>query len=285
MIAASYNTSVSQLGVDSHHHDGTSSDSCLSIYRRRKHHDDDRNGTNMGPTNPSTRRPCRRRARSSSSYCFNLTAATSSSSSSPYSFCMLSTFLLMGLVLSLSPSSVVSAEYCNICPNAPGSVRSLTPIRDGSNLPNPTGIVQNYLTQGTTCTDLQVSVGDVLSSIAGGGNDLEAAHCAKTQFLACVSGCCHNDQGQGQGLSEPLGSGVCYTQNVHDPNPACDLCGGPTKRQFHFVPEPNIEKLTDTKYVGTHNCQGLYRAAAEGIFSSNFCPMIQQESGEDCCNL
>mmetsp|Transcript_39588 Transcript_39588/g.95635 ORF Transcript_39588/g.95635 Transcript_39588/m.95635 type:complete len:200 (-) Transcript_39588:142-741(-) len=197
---------------------------------------------------------------------------------------MISTLLLV-LTLSFS-SSVVSAEYCNICPDAPGSVRSLTPIRDGSNLPNPTGLVQNYLTQGTTCTDLQVSVGDVLSSIADGGNDLEASHCSKTQFLACVSGCCHaSSNAQVQGLTQPLGSGVCYKQKVHDPNPACDLCGGPTVRQFDFVPEPNIEKLTDTKYVGTHNCRGLYLAAAEGIFTSNFCPVIQQESGEDCCNL
>lgn len=69
-----------------------------------------------------------------------------------------------------------------------------------------------------------------------------------------------------------------------DPNPSCDICGA-SGLDFDFIPEPNRKKLTDTGLFGRQNCDGLYLAAAEGIFSSTYCPIIQQKSGPECCNL
>jgi hypothetical protein len=72
------------------------------------------------------------------------------------------------------------------------------------------------------------------------------------------------------------------TDKYIDPNPVCNLCEG---RDFNFVPEPNVNKLSNTGCCGSMNCQILYKGAAEGVLSPNLCSTIQTNSGDDCCNL
>jgi hypothetical protein len=190
------------------------------------------------------------------SFCFFSSCMTSSSSSQ----------YILGVVSAI--------EYCNICPNSPSN--TAVPIDSTAHLPNPNLNVANFGSGGSTCAYVQQTVAYVP---AVGGTTADSEWCKRNQFLACVAGCCHPPG------STNLGDGSCYGDKVYDPNPACNLCGGSVQRQFDYVPGPNFQKVTDTRYVGTHNCEGLYHAASEGIFSANFCPVIQSESGKDCCDL
>jgi hypothetical protein len=169
------------------------------------------------------------------------------------------------LLLATSVPATVRAQYCEICPDA-----TKNGVRGASDfyVPYPTRTVPNYSDGTKTCSFLQTTVEDVLRT---GGSDGESRHCINTQWLACEAGCCG-----------PAGAEYCFGGNIKDPNPACDICAGQT---FSFVPAVNAEKTAKTKNFGTQNCEGLYNAAAEGIFTANWCPIIQSEAGPQCCNL
>lgn len=68
----------------------------------------------------------------------------------------------------------------------------------------------------------------------------------------------------------------------------CCRCGFPffrCCRRWFIRFEPNREKLTDTGCCGKQNCDGLYFAATNGVLSSTLCPIVQKNSGPECCNL
>lgn len=180
----------------------------------------------------------------------------------PLSNRSLSNALLALLFFLSSQRGQSMPEYsCNICRDPPSGERAL--INGEKTFTQSNGVT-------TSCNELQEWVQDVDPTPTGAPG--EAFLCATTQFIAELNCEC-------SGPDIPS-----MNDSYIDPNPACDLCGLPGL-DFNFVPFPNQGKLTDTVVVGRQNCEGLYLAAAEGIFTSNVCRQVQQNSGPDCCNL
>jgi hypothetical protein len=173
----------------------------------------------------------------------------------------ISNICLFSLILQGSYSAPV-IDYdvaCNVCRDPSVGSRRLVSV-DKVFTQEANGVTMS-------CGELQASVQDVSPD----GTAEEARLCATAQYLAWYYEC----ECFGPDIPPP-------TDNYIDPNPACDLCAG---RDFNFVPEPNLDKLTDTGCCGRQNCDILYQGAAEGVLTAELCSTIQKESGEDCCNL
>jgi len=127
-----------------------------------------------------------------------------------------------------------------------------------------------------TCKYLQETVQDVDEY----GWESERIMCRSAQLQAEQQGC----RCGGEALA-PLQS-----QYV-DLNPACNMCArvvatiqdSTQNVQLSPIPFENKEKLVHTGIIGTHNCQGLFEALADGILSSTLCPQIQTVAGPVCC--
>ncbi|KAG7372226.1 hypothetical protein IV203_018369 [Nitzschia inconspicua] len=178
--------------------------------------------------------------------------------------CLPSLFLVSTLLL-FTPISLVNArpidhdQSCNICRDSLAGERKVV-NSSKSFIQGSSGIT-------TTCGELQASVRD-LNPISGAPG--EARLCVIAQYLAWLHCDC-----SGPDIPPP-------TDNYVDPNPACNLCAG---RDFNFIPEPNLNKLSNTGCCGNMNCQILYQGAAEGVLKPHLCTIVQQNSGSDCCNL
>jgi hypothetical protein len=155
----------------------------------------------------------------------------------------------------------VSAQFCNSCRDSPPN----TPART---LADPT---QSFTMNGDqwTCGYLQETVQDVRTQ---GGASGEARWCFLAQmwceqFCTCI------------GPDIPP-----TTDNIKDPNPACDLCPS-GEYQFNYVPAVNADVTANTGVAGNMNCEGLYYAMAEGVLTTNLCPTVRANAGPICCNL
>jgi hypothetical protein len=183
------------------------------------------------------------------------------STMSPSIIHSISTFLFLSFVVGCYSAPLIDYEIsCNICRDPPSGSRDLISL-DKVFIQEANGVTM-------TCGELQESVQDVQES---GGAAGEARLCATAQYLAWYYEC----ECSGPEIPPP-------TDNYIDPNPACNLCAG---RDFNFVPEPNLDKLTNTGCCGRQNCDILYFGAAEGVLTPDLCSIIQQASGADCCNL
>ena len=164
-------------------------------------------------------------------------------------------------VLHCRGAPIVDEYSCNVCRDPPQGDRYL--INPGKSFTQSNG-------RDTTCGELQEWVQDVEPV---GGSPGEAELCGLTQYLAWFHKC------------DCFGPDIPSPQdNVNDPNASCDICGA-SDLDFNYIPEPNREKLTDTGCCGKQNCDGLYFAAANGVLSSTLCPIVQKNSGPECCNL
>ncbi|KAL3920354.1 MAG: hypothetical protein SGILL_003305, partial [Bacillariaceae sp.] len=155
----------------------------------------------------------------------------------------------------------VTAQFCNVCRPSP-------PNQPARYLSNPG---ESFIMNGDswTCGYLQETVSDVR---AQGGAPGEARWCALAQLWAEQHCSC-------AGPAIPPTS-----DNIKDPNPACDLC--PNGRfQFDFVPAVNADKTANTGVAGNMNCEGLYHAMSEGVLTNNLCPTVRANAGPICCNL
>lgn len=120
-----------------------------------------------------------------------------------------------------------------------------------------------------TCHYLQETVQDVEMN----GWESERIMCRQAQLQAEDHGCLCG------GVPLPP-----FSSQVNDINPACDMCAGSSSSTYSYgIPFVNTNKLVNTGIVGTHNCQGLFDALADGILSSNLCPQIQAIAGQECC--
>jgi hypothetical protein len=164
-------------------------------------------------------------------------------------------------VLHCRGAPIVDEYSCNVCRDPPQEERYLI---------NPDKKFTQSNGRDTTCGELQEWVQDVQPI---GGSPGEAELCGLTQYLAWF----HKCDCVGPDIPSP-------EDNVNDPNASCDICGA-SDLDFNHIPEPNREKLTDTICCGKQNCDGLYLAAAQGVLSSTLCPIVQKNSGPECCNL
>jgi hypothetical protein len=165
------------------------------------------------------------------------------------------------VMTSLLVQGVSAQVLCNICRESP-------PNQPARTLANPS---QSFTMNGDqwTCGYLQETVQDVL---AVGGAAGEARACALAQLWA-------EQKCQCNGPSIPP-----TTDNIKDPNPACDLCPS-GQFQFNYVPAVNADVTASTGVAGNMNCEGLYQAMSEGVLTSNICPTVRANAGPICCNL
>jgi hypothetical protein len=154
-----------------------------------------------------------------------------------------------------------SAQYlCNVCRDSPAG-QAVRTLADPS---------QSFVMNGDTwtCGYLQDTVQDVNPYSGAAG---EARWCGLAQLWAENNCAC-------------IGPDIApTTDNIKDPNPACDLCAG--NFQFDSVPQLNAELTANTGVAGNMNCEGLYNAMAEGVLTTNLCPTVQANAGPTCCNL
>jgi hypothetical protein len=155
----------------------------------------------------------------------------------------------------------VSAQFCNVCRDSPANQPART-------LANPN---ESFTMNGDswTCGYLQETVSDVR---AQGGAAGEARWCALAQLWAEQHCTCN-------GPSIPPTS-----DNIKDPNPACDLCPS-GEFQFNYVPAVNADVTANTGVAGNMNCEGLYYAMSEGVLTTNLCPTVRANAGPTCCSL
>jgi hypothetical protein len=147
---------------------------------------------------------------------------------------------------------------CNVC-------------RNGGQIINPSHAftmndVANGVSVDWTCGWLEESVADVNPAGAQG----EAFLCALAQLWAELECSCNGPP------IAPL------SDNVIDPNPACDLCAG---SPLDYVPALLLEELVETGVAGRMPCGGLYNAMAEGVLSSSLCPTVRGNAGSFCCSV
>ena len=91
-----------------------------------------------------------------------------------------------------------------------------------------------------------------------------AMMCRQSQILAEEGGCC--------------GSNTMYINTPGEMlNNPCNLC------DWRDVPDSNLDKLVNTRVVGSHTCGGLEYAMMRGVFSSNMCPLISANIKDECC--
>ena len=119
-----------------------------------------------------------------------------------------------------------------------------------------------------TCKYLQETVQDVDMN----GWESEQIMCRHAQLQAENHGCLC-----GGPALPPI------SEQIHDINPTCDMCATTPGAGTYGIPFGNRNKLVNTGVVGTHNCQGLFDALADGIMSANLCPSIQAIAGTACC--
>ncbi|KAG7355870.1 ion channel inhibitory toxin [Nitzschia inconspicua] len=155
----------------------------------------------------------------------------------------------------------ITAQFCNVCRDSPVNQPART-------LANPN---EFFMMNGDpwTCGYLQETVRDVRSQ---GGAPGEARWCALAQVWAEQHCTCDGP---------PIPP---TTDNIKDPNPACDLCPS-GQFQFNYVPAVNADLTADTGVAGNMNCQGLYYAMSEGVLTNNLCPVVRANAGPICCSL
>ena len=205
-----------------------------------------------------------------------LRPSSSSSSSSSTLVCFVRLLLLL-LLLSLTWTTTVVVVDASTLDSRPEDLPLACPICRRTDRPLLTPDHQFTMVNGITwtCKYLQETVQDVDEY----GWESERIMCRSAQLQAEQHGCrCGGD------ALAPLQS-----QYV-DLNPACNMCARvatiqDSKQNVQLSPIPfeNKEKLVHTGIIGTHNCQGLFEALADGILSSTLCPQIQTVAGPVCC--
>ena len=198
----------------------------------------------------------------------------SSSCSSSTLFCFVRLlFLLMLLFISLTCTTVVDASTLD---SRPEELPLACPIcrRTDRPLLNPDHpfTMVNGITW--TCKYLQETVQDVDEY----GWESERIMCRSAQLQAEQHGC--------RCGGEPM---AALQSTYVDLNPACNMCATVAMKdsnlntQLSPIPFENKDKLVNTGIIGSHNCQGLFEALADGILSSTLCPQIQTVAGPVCC--
>lgn len=169
-------------------------------------------------------------------------------------------FFVQGAVAQYPDGKTFKPGYCNVCRDTPN------PNVEWRNLGNPD---QSFDMNGDrwTCGYLQETVQDVNPYNGAPG---EARMCAIAQHFAEKNCEC---------IGPDIGS---IGDNVQQLNPACDLCQG---QQLNYVPSVNSGITADTGIAGNMNCLGLYNAMAQGVLTSNLCPIVQQNAGPTCCAI
>lgn len=168
-------------------------------------------------------------------------------------------FFVQGAVAQYPQGKTFKPGYCNICRDVPGGV-------SWRNLASP-GQSFDMNGESWSCGYLQETVQDVNPYNGAPG---EARMCAIAQTFAEAECDCN-------GPSIPGINSV-----AQDLNPACDLCEG---QAMKFVPSVNSGITAQTGVAGNMNCQGLYNAMAQGVLTSNLCPIVKQNAGPTCCSL
>ncbi len=169
-------------------------------------------------------------------------------------------FFVQGAVAQYPDGKTFKPGFCNICRDTPN------PNKEWRNLANPG---QSFDMNGEkwSCGYLQETVQDINPYNGAPG---EARMCAIAQTFA-------NDFCQCSGPD--IGD---INDNVQQLNPACDLCEG---QQMKYVPSVNSALDADTGIAGHMNCLGLYNAMAQGVLTSNLCPIVKVNAGPTCCSL
>lgn len=182
---------------------------------------------------------------------------------SPLSNCYIAflalTFFVQGAVAQYPDGKTFKPGYCNICRDVPNG-------NGWRNLVNP-GETIDMDGETWTCGYLQETVQDVNPYNGAPG---EGRMCAIAQTFAEKHCTC-------DGPEIPS-----MDDNVKDLNPACDLCQG---QAMNYVPSVNSGMTANTGVAGNMNCMGLYNAMAEGVLTSNLCPIVQKNAGPVCCSL
>ena len=146
---------------------------------------------------------------------------------------------------------------CNVC-------------RNGGQVTNPGHSFQmadpvNNRNIDWTCGWLEESVADVNPQGASG----EAFLCGLAQLWAEKECTCNGPP------IPPL------SDNVIDPNPACNLCQG---QALNYVPSFRADDLVETGVAGRMPCSGLYSALSNGVLPASLCPTVRQNAGDFCCS-
>jgi len=169
-------------------------------------------------------------------------------------------FFVQGAVAQYPPGKTFKPGYCNICRDAPNNDVAWR------NLANPS---QSFDMNGEswTCGYLQETVQDVNPYNGAPG---EGRMCGIAQTFAEKNCDCN-------GPEIPS-----MDSDVQQLNPACDLCQG---QQLNYVPTVNSGITANTGVAGNMNCMGLYNAMAQGVLTSNLCPIVKQNAGPVCCAI